>query len=258
MSEARIHIDAQLQVRRDTEANWAAVDPVLRDGEIAYSKDTKRLKIGDGASRWAKLEYLNTGGTGGVITNVLGPDSLGAVPESQKADYTITFNAYAIDSIYKRLNTFASNLDAKIAQLQTSIAENYLSVYGGQVLGDIRLKGSGNYGNHLYFGDGSYCYLWEDEDDHLTILADKGIELYSGTGFVQVNGEKVLVASAIMGYATESWVNSQGFAKSSVLGDYLPTSGGIITGNLYVQGDITCDGDIAADGEISGDSLSLS
>lgn len=60
MSEARVHIDAQLQVRRDIEANWRAVDPVLRDGEIAYSKDVRRIKIGDGASAWSELNYLIT------------------------------------------------------------------------------------------------------------------------------------------------------------------------------------------------------
>lgn len=60
MSEARVHIDAQLQVRRDIESNWIAVDPVLRDGEIAYSKDVRRLKIGNGASRWSELSYLIT------------------------------------------------------------------------------------------------------------------------------------------------------------------------------------------------------
>lgn len=233
-------------------------------------------------------------GASGAITKVLDSSSLGTVTE-EKDD--VTFNAFAIDSLYKSIKTIEGNIttlqnnkadankvytivqiDGKLAQLQTSISENYLSVYGGQVLGDIRLKGSGNYGNHLYFGDGSYCYLWEDEDDHLTILADKGIELYSGTGFVKVNGENVLVASAIIGYATESWVNrqgyltinsldgyatqdwvnKQGFTSASDLAGYLKLTGGTISGNLHVQGDITCGGDIAADGEISGDSLSLS
>ena len=39
------------------------------------------------------------------------------------------------------------------------------------ITGDLRLKGSGNYGNTLYFGDGSYCYLQEATDDALTIKA---------------------------------------------------------------------------------------
>lgn len=63
MNEAAIHIDAQIQVRHDIEANWAAVDPVLRDGEVAYSKDLNRIKVGDGARKWSDLKYL--GGTNG-------------------------------------------------------------------------------------------------------------------------------------------------------------------------------------------------
>lgn len=39
------------------------------------------------------------------------------------------------------------------------------------ITGDLRLKGSGNYGNTIYFGDGSYCYLKEATDDDLTIKA---------------------------------------------------------------------------------------
>lgn len=58
MSEAHIYLDAQIQVRRDTEANWAAVDPVLRDGEMAYSRDINRIKIGDGAHKWSELKYM--------------------------------------------------------------------------------------------------------------------------------------------------------------------------------------------------------
>ena len=37
------------------------------------------------------------------------------------------------------------------------------------ITGNLRLKGSGNYGNTLYFGDGSYAYIAEGTDDDLTI-----------------------------------------------------------------------------------------
>ena len=39
------------------------------------------------------------------------------------------------------------------------------------VTGNLRLKGSGNYGNKLNFGDGEYVYLYEETDDNLTIKA---------------------------------------------------------------------------------------
>lgn len=41
------------------------------------------------------------------------------------------------------------------------------------VTGNLRLKGSGNYGNILRFGDGDYCYLKEATDDALTIKATR-------------------------------------------------------------------------------------
>lgn len=44
------------------------------------------------------------------------------------------------------------------------------------IKGNLRLKGSGNYGNKLNFGDGDYVYLYEATDDNLTVKA-KNIEL---------------------------------------------------------------------------------
>jgi hypothetical protein len=39
------------------------------------------------------------------------------------------------------------------------------------VTGDLRLKGIGNYGNTLRFGDADYCYITETPDDVMTIKA---------------------------------------------------------------------------------------
>ena len=41
------------------------------------------------------------------------------------------------------------------------------------ITGDLRLKGDGNYGNKLRFGDGDYCYISEPTDDAMTIHATK-------------------------------------------------------------------------------------
>ncbi|MDE6015087.1 MAG: hypothetical protein K2H41_05240 [Acetatifactor sp.] len=46
-----------------------------------------------------------------------------------------------------------------------------LSTEGGTIKGDLRLKGSGNYGNKLNFGDGDYVHLHEYADDKLEIKA---------------------------------------------------------------------------------------
>lgn len=47
-----------IQVRRDTAANWAGVDPVLADGEWGYEQDTGKLKLGNGVDEWTALGYL--------------------------------------------------------------------------------------------------------------------------------------------------------------------------------------------------------
>lgn len=59
MSNTRITIEAQLQMRHDTETNWMAADPILRVGEPAYTVGhDDRFKIGDGQRKWSELPYL--------------------------------------------------------------------------------------------------------------------------------------------------------------------------------------------------------
>lgn len=63
----------------------------------------------------------------------------------------------------------------------------YLPLTGGTLTGDLRLKNSTNFGMHLYFGDGSFTYLYEDTDDHLAIYSRLGVSLTTGSsshGFV--------------------------------------------------------------------------
>ena len=80
----------------------------------------------------------------------------------------------------------------------SSALSDYLPLTGGTLKGNLRLKDSGNYGMTLYFGDGSYCYLSEDTDDHLTINASKGVEITTGIQSgsqrypVTINGNEVL------------------------------------------------------------------
>jgi hypothetical protein len=77
-----------IQIRRDTAANWASVNPVLAQGEFGLTTDTNVLKVGDGSTAWSTLantfaatnvantftvgpQTVNTGATGnkGLIVN---------------------------------------------------------------------------------------------------------------------------------------------------------------------------------------------
>jgi len=47
----------QIQIRRDTAANWTSANPVLALGEPASETDTGNQKIGDGVTVWVSLAY---------------------------------------------------------------------------------------------------------------------------------------------------------------------------------------------------------
>ena len=62
----------RIQFRRDTTAHWTSINPILLQGEFAYSLDTGFAKIGDGTSTWTQLTYF--GGTGPTgLTGSVGP-----------------------------------------------------------------------------------------------------------------------------------------------------------------------------------------
>jgi hypothetical protein len=64
-------ITAQIQLRRDTSANWTSNNPILLAGEMALSTDVlysgtdqPRYKIGNGIDTWLNLDYIPESGGG--------------------------------------------------------------------------------------------------------------------------------------------------------------------------------------------------
>jgi hypothetical protein len=53
-------VSTQMQVRRDTSANWTSSNPTLASGEIGFETNTGKFKIGTGAATWASLDYFGT------------------------------------------------------------------------------------------------------------------------------------------------------------------------------------------------------
>ena len=52
-------MSTRIQLRRDTDTNWASVNPVLYSGEAGFEMNTGKLKIGDGATDWVHLPYIS-------------------------------------------------------------------------------------------------------------------------------------------------------------------------------------------------------
>lgn len=92
--------------------------------------------------------------------------------------------------------------------------------------GDMRLKGDGNFGNYLRFGDGDFCYLAELTDDNLTIKAD---EIDFDTDKLTLNGKSL----AEYGTWTPEF-QYDGFSYSTRWGWYCKV-GNIVTVGFYVK-----------------------
>ena len=54
------------KVKRGLSQEWETYNPILEDGEPGYELDTGKLKIGDGATPWNELPYIE--GASGIET----------------------------------------------------------------------------------------------------------------------------------------------------------------------------------------------
>ena len=50
----------QIQLRRDTAADWTSNNPTLAAGEFGWESDSNRFKIGTGSAAWNSLDYADT------------------------------------------------------------------------------------------------------------------------------------------------------------------------------------------------------
>lgn len=86
-----------IQLKRGASSQWFTKNPILKSGELGVEIDTKKIKLGNGISRWNTLSYINVvpsdlentldsyidssekGNPGGVATL----NSQGYIPDSQ-------------------------------------------------------------------------------------------------------------------------------------------------------------------------------
>ena len=71
----------QIQIRRDTAANWTSANPTLAQGEPALETDTGFQKMGDGVTAWNSLAYaLSKAGLASTTSATLGQGLVGFNP----------------------------------------------------------------------------------------------------------------------------------------------------------------------------------
>lgn len=86
----RVHL---LQFRKGTATEWAAINPVLADGEPGVERDTGKLKIGDGVKTWTALPYSSAQSATQTLNDLTDVDTLTIAPAD---DNVLMYDAVAL------------------------------------------------------------------------------------------------------------------------------------------------------------------
>ena len=97
-------VQVKLQLRADTAATWASVNPVLLNNELALETDTKKLKVGNGSTAWNSLAYFPFVVSGGTVLGNLEIGTTG----------TLTFEGSTADGFETTLGVVNPTADRTI------------------------------------------------------------------------------------------------------------------------------------------------
>jgi len=61
--------------------------------------------------------------------------------------------------------------------ITASALSSYLPLTGGTLTGALHMGSSAGASPYIYWGDGTYAYIGEDSDDHITLRGDKGVNI---------------------------------------------------------------------------------
>lgn len=107
-----------IQFKRQHSSIWAARNPTLANGEPGFETDTNKLKIGDGISPWATLDYIAPDqGDGVVFTTDIETVSNAMIAEGAIDNYRVADDA-AID--VTKLSGVVSQTNGTVTTASTS------------------------------------------------------------------------------------------------------------------------------------------
>lgn len=187
----------KIQLRRDTAANWTAVNPVLALGEAGVETDTDKIKIGDGVSAWDALPYM-AGGSGPItMADITDLPTLGTAATANTTDFAAASHNHS--GVYAPLNH---------------------SHTAGQITGLSTVATTGSYSDLLNkptVFSGNYSDL-----NGLPTLPSKTSDLTNDSGFItsapvtSVNGQIGDVSITIPSVPTKTsdLINDSGFLTS--------------------------------------------
>jgi len=132
-----------IQLRSDTAANWASVNPTLAIGETGFETDTGKLKVGTGSTAWSSLLYVtDASDLAGVIPSARISGSytgITAVNNSVNIGTlgNITTDAYAVVLSNTNYPTLTTRIGEHYTVSGVGTANNDFTVFSNQT---VRIK----------------------------------------------------------------------------------------------------------------------
>ena len=122
----------QIQIRRDTEANWTSVNPTLALGEWGYDITNKVCKIGDGTTPWNTLPVY-----GGESELPIATDTTAGIVKPDGSTITVTADG--------TISATASGGTSDYTELTNKPKINSVELSGNKSLSDLGIQPSGEY-----------------------------------------------------------------------------------------------------------------
>ena len=112
---------SQIQLRRDTAANWTSANPTLALGELGYDTTNNKIKMGDGTTAWGSLAYF----TGPISAAVLNDLSDVTITSAANGDF-LRWNgtAWINDAVNLGTDTAGSFVESLVAGTGISLTNN--------------------------------------------------------------------------------------------------------------------------------------
>jgi hypothetical protein len=241
----------QIKLRRDTAANWTAVNPTLAMGEPGLETDTLKIKYGDGTNPWVLLPYPSNLVTTVGASNLTGTTLAGNVYSSSLTTVGTLVNLTVTNPIFGSVTGSAGS-----AALATSIglgsANQILYQTSANTTGFLPVPSSAN----TYLQWTGSAFTWSNSASVAQAPQLSGTYIASN-----VVGSSLTSVGVLTGLTSSGAVSiTNNTAATTYQTGALVVGGGVgITGNTYIHGNLVVDGSITgANGETITGNLSVS
>lgn len=186
-------INTRIKMRIDTEANWAESNPVLLEGECAFSSDQNgKYKIGDGTKTWTELAYAKAFLEKSDVTS-----ALGYTPPSTDNKVTTTLNnstkAYLAATASSATSTGTLIFDPAV-YLDTTAGTLVATTFKGDLIGNAdtatTLKTARTINGISFDGSANITVTAEPK---LTTLTSQDLDTVKTLGFYNAAGSNSVV-----------------------------------------------------------------